>query len=207
MGEEAPIPAFPGRQKRQRPVSHDGDRPTPSQRKRIQEITPGPLLCRSCTLMFSHQGLEHLNSPSGFRHRTRAECTASGNEGCGLCKFILLSLVINEEHYTNWASDDGLIFRNFRSTNSTSNTSSIQLPGIYGLKGILESEPDKCIITIYPFAKKGKHLCHPLYEATIIAPNKTQAAPWEISYAGGLSTGMCEAAMCLRQHSPSSKSV
>ncbi|EAQ87603.1 hypothetical protein CHGG_04222 [Chaetomium globosum CBS 148.51] len=80
MDEKTPIP---GRQKRQRPMSHDGDRPGLSQRKRIQESTPGPLLCTSCTLMFSHQGLEHLNSPSGFRHWTRAECTASGNEGCG----------------------------------------------------------------------------------------------------------------------------
>ncbi len=152
MGEEAPIPV---RQKRQRPVSHDvdSDRPGPSPRKRIQESTPDPL-CTSCTLLFSHQGLGHLNSPSGFRHRTRAECMASGTEGCRLCKFILPA--VGKEYEGNWASDDRLIFRNFRDAHSTSKASGIQLPGIYGLRGFLESEPDKCVISIYPFAKKGR---------------------------------------------------
>lgn len=199
MGEKAPVPV---RQKRQRPVSHDADRP--SQRKRTQESTTD-LLCTSCTLVFSRQGLEHLNSPSGFRHRTRTECMASGNEGCRLCKFILL--VVCKEHDENWASDDRLILRNFRSAQSTSKLSSIQLPGIYGLKGVLESEPDKCIITIYLFAKKGKELILFMNDEVTTASNRTQAALLEILSAGGLSTEMCKAAMCLRQHSPSSKSA
>ncbi len=164
MGEEAPIPA---RQKRQRPVSHDADRPGPSRRKRIQESPPNPL-CASCALMFSHQGLEHLNSPSGFPHHTRAECIVSGNEGCRLCKFILL--VVREEDSGNWPRDGRLIFRNFQSAHPTSKVSSFQLPGIYGLKGTLESEPDKCIITIYPFAKKGENVPLIIGEVTT-APN------------------------------------
>ncbi|KAK3904143.1 heterokaryon incompatibility protein-domain-containing protein [Staphylotrichum tortipilum] len=149
MGEEASIPVG---QKRQRPESPDADRPDPSPRKRTQKTAPDAL-CTSCALVFSRRGLEHLSSPNGFRHRTRAECTASGNAGCRLCKFILL--VVSKENDENWASGDRLTFRNFRSAHSTSTVSGTQLPGIYGLKGTLESEPDKCIITIYPFAKKG----------------------------------------------------
>ena len=149
MAEQAPIPVT---QKRQRPGSHDADRPGPSQRKRMQESTPDPL-CASCALIFSHRGLEHLNSRDGFRHRTHAECTASGDGGCRLCRFILL--VVCREHDKNWAGDDRLIFRNFRNAHSTSKASTIQLPGIYGLRGTLESEPDRCVITIYPFATTG----------------------------------------------------
>ncbi|KAH7110713.1 heterokaryon incompatibility protein-domain-containing protein [Dactylonectria macrodidyma] len=152
MGEEAQQIQISVREKRRRPASDDADRPGPSQVKKIRESTPD-LLCTSCTLMFSHQGLEYLNSPNGFDHRTRAECMASRNESCRMCRFIFL--VVCKEHDETWASDDRLIFRNFRNTHSTSPVSGIQLPGIYGLKGSLESEPDKCIITIYSFARMG----------------------------------------------------
>src|SRR5262245_48570592 len=147
MGEEAQITA---RQNRRRPASDDADRLP----KRIRESTPD-VLCAPCILLFSQQGLESLNSPNGFRHRTRAECMASGNEGCRICRFVFLAVC--REYDTNWAGDDRLIFRNFRRARSTSTVSSIRLPGIYGLKGSLESEPDKCIITIYLFAKGSKY--------------------------------------------------
>ena len=105
--------------------------------------------------MFSHQGLNYLNSPSGFLHQTRTECMASGNEGCRMCELVFL--VVCKDYDQNWSGGDRLIFRNFRSAHSTSAVSSTRLPGIYGLKGSLESEPDKHVITIYPFAKKGKY--------------------------------------------------
>ncbi|RYO83155.1 hypothetical protein DL766_006953 [Monosporascus sp. MC13-8B] len=149
MAEEAQIPI---RQNRRRPASDDADPPGPSQPKRTRESKPDHR-CVPCTLMFSEQGLKYLNSPNGFRHRTRAECMASRTEGCRMCEFIFL--VVYKEHDKNWGDDDHLIFRNFRSAHSRSTASGIQLPGIYGLKGCLESEPDKCIITMYPFAKKG----------------------------------------------------
>ncbi len=69
----------------------------------------------------------------------------------------LVFLVVCKDYDKNWSGDDRLIFRNFRSAHPTSAISSTRLPGIYGLKGSLESEPDKYIITIYPFAKKGKY--------------------------------------------------
>src|SRR5262249_2675328 len=133
MGEEAQITVM---QNRRRPASDDADRLGSSHPKRIRESTPD-VLCAPCTLMFSQQGLESLNSPNGFHHRTRAECMASGNEGCRICKFVFLAVC--KEYDKNWAGDDRLIFRNFRSARST--VSSIRLPGIYGLKGSLESEP------------------------------------------------------------------
>ncbi|RYP13019.1 hypothetical protein DL765_007050 [Monosporascus sp. GIB2] len=149
MAEEAQLPI---RQNRRRPASDDADSPGPSQPKRARESKPD-LRCAPCTLMFSQQGLEDLNSPNGFRHRTRAECMASRTEGCRMCEFIFQ--VVCKEHDKNWEDDDHLIFRNFRRAHSTRTVSGIQLPGIYGLKGCLESEPDKCIITMYPFAKNG----------------------------------------------------
>lgn len=152
MGEEAQISV---KQKR-RSAPDDADRPGPSQPKRIRESTPNAP-CAPCTHMFSKQGLSSLNSPNGFRHRTRTECMASGNEGCRICKFVYLAVC--KEYDENWAGDDPLIFRNFRSAHSTSTVPNIRpLAGVYGLKGSLESEPDKCLITIYPFAEKSKIL-------------------------------------------------
>lgn len=140
--------------KRRRPTPDDADWPRPSPRKRARDSSLNPP-CALCTLMFSPKGLEYLNSPNGFRHWTRAECQASGNESCRVCKFIFL--VVCKEYDENWGHDDRLIFRNFQSTNLKTPVSGSQSPAIYGLKGSLESEADKCIITIYPFAKKGKN--------------------------------------------------
>ncbi|KAI1422035.1 heterokaryon incompatibility protein-domain-containing protein [Xylaria sp. FL1777] len=149
MNEEAQIPV---RQNRRRPASDDADTAGPSQPKRTRE-SKANIRCVLCTLMFSQQSLKYLNSPNGFYHLTRSECIASRTEGCRICEFIFL--VVCKEHDKNWGNDDRLIFRNFRSAHSTSTVSRIQLPGIYGLKGSLEFEPDKCIITMYPFAEKS----------------------------------------------------
>jgi hypothetical protein len=153
MGEEAQTFAS---QNRRRPVSDDEDRPNLSQPKRLRETTHD-VLCVPCTLMFSHQGLESLNSTNGFRHRTRAECMISGNEGCSMCKFVFL--VVCKEYDTNWANEDHLIFRNFKTVRSTNIVPSTRLPDIYGLKGSLESDTDKCIVTVYLFAKRSKYSC------------------------------------------------
>ncbi|RYP79131.1 hypothetical protein DL771_000109 [Monosporascus sp. 5C6A] len=149
MGEESQNPI---RQNRRRPASDDADSPGPSHPKRTRESKPD-LRCVPCALMFSQQGLKYLNSPNGFRHRTRGECMASRTEGCRTREFIFL--VVCKEHGKNWGGADRLIFRNFRSAHSTSMVSGIQLPGIYGLNGSVESEPGKCIITMYPFAERG----------------------------------------------------
>ncbi|KAI0592765.1 heterokaryon incompatibility protein-domain-containing protein [Biscogniauxia sp. FL1348] len=141
-----------------RPWSDYADSPDLPQSKRTRESKP-ELQCVLCTLMFSQQGLKHLNSPKGLRHWTRAECMASRAEGCRLCEFIFL--VIYKEHGNNWRDNDPLIFRNFRSSQSTRTVSgSIQLPGIYGLKGSLESELDKFIIKILPFAERGNPIAN-----------------------------------------------
>jgi hypothetical protein len=151
MSEEAQIPI---RQSRRRHTSDDADSSGPSQPKRTRESKPD-LRCGPCALMFSQQGLKYLNSPNGSRHRTRDESWASRTEGCRMCEFIFL--LVCKEHDKNWGGNDRLIFRNFRNAHLTGTVSGIQLPGIYGLKGSLESEPDKCIITMYPFAEKGKY--------------------------------------------------
>ncbi|RMZ91160.1 hypothetical protein DV736_g1624, partial [Chaetothyriales sp. CBS 134916] len=75
MLEETQIPV---RHNRRRPPSDDADRPFSSQPKRIRQNTPD-VLCASCTLMFSHKGLESLNSPNGFRHRTCTEYDPLGD--------------------------------------------------------------------------------------------------------------------------------
>ncbi|KAI1635196.1 heterokaryon incompatibility protein-domain-containing protein [Biscogniauxia mediterranea] len=150
MDENAQIPI---RRSQRRPASDFVDSPSLPQSKRTRESKP-ELQCDLCTLMFSRQGLTYLNSPNGLRHRTRADCMASRAEGCKMCEFIFL--VVYKEHDNNWRDNDRLVFRNFRSTHSMRTVpSSIQLSGIYGLKGSLESEPDKCIIKILPFAEKG----------------------------------------------------
>jgi hypothetical protein len=109
--------------------------------------------CDLCTLMFSREGLQYLNSLNGLRHRTRNDCVAAGDEGCKICKFIFLA--ISKEHDGNWAGSDLLIFRNFRHT-SSKNIHNIQ-PGIYGLQGTFESKPNVCVITIHSFAERGRH--------------------------------------------------
>lgn len=109
--------------------------------------------CAPCTLMFSRRGLEYLHSPDGFRHRTRAECLASGSGGCRICKLIYSMVCRSHE---NWEADDRLIFRNIQGAHSTSLVSGIPLPGIDALRGSLESEPGRGIGTIYPFAKGGQ---------------------------------------------------
>jgi len=86
-----------------------------------------------------------------------------------MCKFVFLTVC--REYDKDWADDDGLIFRNFQSGRSTSTVSSIQLPGIYGLKGCFESEPDKCIITIYLFAEKSKFSFPFIVDAVTISSN------------------------------------
>ncbi|KAM0263537.1 hypothetical protein ACHAQJ_001156 [Trichoderma viride] len=105
--------------------------------------------CDLCKLMFSHRGLQYLNSLNGLRHRTRTDCEASGNNGCEICKFIFL--VVYNENNENWTGSDHLIFRNSRQTSLT-NTDNIQ-PGIYGLQGTFASKPNDCIINIHPFAE------------------------------------------------------
>ena len=202
MGEEAQIPIG---QNRRRHASDDADS-SPSQPKRTRESKPD-LRCAPTPLMFSQQGLRYLNSPNGFRHRTRAESRASRTEGCRMCEFIFL--VVCKEHDKNWRDNDRLIFQNFRNAHSTSTVSGFQLPGIYGLKGSLESEPDKCIITMYPFAEKGKYSFLFAVDEVTIASNRIQATlpVLEALYPEDLSTEMCKATMCLRQQSPSSKSV
>lgn len=118
-------------------------------RRRVRDLS-----CGVCTIMFSHQGLQYLNSPSGFRHRNRTDCMACADEGCGMCKLIFY--VVCKEHDADWAPNDRLIFRNFRNPQSLSTASMSQLPGIYGLEGALESEPTKSIITIQLFAKASR---------------------------------------------------
>ena len=138
-----------------------------SQKKKFDE----GVRARICTLMFSRQGLESLNSPNGFRHRTRVEYIASESEGCRMCKFV--SLAICEGYDENWADDDGLVFRNFRSGRSMGTTNA-RLPGICGLRGSLESELDNCIITINVFAKWGTYFHSFLVDEGMISSNKTQ---------------------------------
>ncbi len=141
------------RQNRRRSASDDTGSLEASRSKRTRESKPDRR-CAPCALIFSQMGLRCLNSMNGFHHRTRAECMSSRTEGCRLCEFIFL--VVCKEHEKDWGDDDRLVFRNFRSAHSTNTASSSQLLGIYGLRGSLEPEPSKCIITIYPFAEIGK---------------------------------------------------
>lgn len=150
MGE-AQIPV---RQNWRTRTSEDADWPDSSPPAKRMRESISDFLCDQCTLMFSHRGLETLNSPNGFRHQSRTNCLASGYDGCRICEFVFRAVC--KEDDKNWAGEDRLIFRNLKSACSTSTISSIGLPGMYGLKGSLESEPDKYIITIYVFAERSK---------------------------------------------------
>lgn len=57
----------------------------PLKRARVQ----GPLRrCDACTSLFSHQGLQDLNSSPGFAHKTLQNLISSARAGCDLCEFI-----------------------------------------------------------------------------------------------------------------------
>lgn len=105
--------------------------------------------CDLCKLMFSRKGLQYLNSVNGLRHHTRADCVASRDKGCRICKFIFLAVC--KDHDQDWDDNDHLLFRNLPQERPT-NT-----PGIYGLQCIFESGLTDCIITIDTFAKEGLH--------------------------------------------------
>jgi hypothetical protein len=70
-----------------------------------------------------------------------------------MCEFIFQT--VYKEPGLDWNDSDRLLFWNFRSTHAKSTVVGAPLSSIYGLRGSLESEPDKCVITMYPFAKKG----------------------------------------------------
>ncbi|KAH8802966.1 heterokaryon incompatibility protein-domain-containing protein [Xylogone sp. PMI_703] len=80
MSEKFQIPV---RRKRGQSMTDDTN-PAPSQVKRIREGIPdlSSPLCSLCTLMFSHQGWEYLNSLGGFRHWTHDQCAVSEAGGC-----------------------------------------------------------------------------------------------------------------------------
>lgn len=120
-------------------------------RNGLQERT-----CQVCTLMLSHQGLQHLNSPNGFLHHTRTGCAACANRGCRMCKLILFAVC--KDHDEDWKPEDRLLFRNSQDAQSFPTTSSDrELAGIYSLRGAFESSPTVYMLTIQLFAKQGQY--------------------------------------------------
>ncbi|KAF4456642.1 TOL [Fusarium albosuccineum] len=101
--------------------------------------------CTACALLFSKQGLEELNSPDGFQHRTRDQAEASIREGCTMCEHLVA--IASEKFGKAWKQDDRLIFRNVRPPSRQRGT------GIDVLQGSIKSASE--VMTICPFVKQG----------------------------------------------------
>ncbi|KAL0931447.1 heterokaryon incompatibility protein (SNF2 family domain-containing protein) [Colletotrichum truncatum] len=112
--------------------------------------------CVRCGLMFSTDGLRHLNSETGFRHSVFTECCASISGGCPACYYIAEAIYGNKD--VEWAGDAPLTFRNRSSSNKPERTSPPEYIDV--LEGYLASEPEKPVVTIYPYAKNGDLLSH-----------------------------------------------
>lgn len=130
--------------RRRRPASEIDGQPLARRFRRRSLDNP----CNLCRLMFSREGLQHLNSLNGLRHHTRASCAASQDEGCKICKFIFLAVC--KDHEQDWDDDDHLLFRNI------SHERSSNIPGIYGLQCTIDGGFTSCIITIHTFAREGR---------------------------------------------------
>ncbi|KAL7807579.1 HET domain-containing protein [Trichoderma gracile] len=134
-------------QKRQRSDSDGEPKPKRLPRNPQNGIREG--CCKVCTLMLSHQGLQHLNSPNGFLHQNRTGCVASADHGCGFCKLVLFAVC--KEHDGDWNHGGRLLFRNSLASKSPETNST----GIYNLQVAFESNPGTSICTMQLFAKKG----------------------------------------------------
>lgn len=107
-------------------------------------------LCDACTHLFSHQGLQDLNSSSGFAHKTRQGLRSSARAGCDLCKFVYE--VVFKQFGHRVSKNEGLL----RLWNSDSNTGG-KSSHINALVGRVDGSVGS--ITLYPFVKKSsEHL-------------------------------------------------
>lgn len=114
----------------------------PLKRARVQ----GPLRrCDVCTRLFSHQGLQDLNSSPGFAHKPLQDLISSARAGCDLCGFIY-ELVPKEFGYS-LEKGECLCFWNL-----TSNTID-EKSHINALAGRMNGAIGG--ITLYPFVEES----------------------------------------------------
>lgn len=116
-------------------------------------------LCAKCSAFFISTSLKELSSPSGLRHKSRAELREIG-DACLLCAYIYFSAT--KYAGNGWQDSEYLTFRNFHDLFKPPEA---DLLGVYGLKCFLESDRDNALFSIQAFAKAG--MCSLTYKSVL----------------------------------------
>ncbi|WKT45051.1 Heterokaryon incompatibility [Fusarium oxysporum f. sp. vasinfectum] len=154
----------------------------PLKRARVQGYV---CRCDACTRLFSQQGLQDLNSSSGFAHKTRQGLLSSVRAGCDLCKFIF-EVALKEFGHHIWENGDLLRFWNSKSDTGGKSSYIDALNGrVNGLIGGIK---------LYPFVEEND----PLFTLISRRPLRRDVSSPE---AYSSATKLIEA--CLRTDAPS----